>query len=106
MPTMIREYIRSAVAGAVLAGCFVAALLALDVAHLRHLVLTDEAGGLAVLMLVAFNTLLFGGVQFAIRIMGQAHTPSPPEEGGGLAGTLPPAALTVATEAPPPTRRI
>lgn len=85
MPTMIREYIRSVLAGAVLACCFVAALLVLDVAHLRHLVLTSDLGWLAVLMLVAFNTIVFAGVQFAIRIMGQAEPPSGPGRGKSVA---------------------
>ncbi|WEF25741.1 hypothetical protein [Paracoccus sp. S3-43] len=79
MPIMVRVYIRSVLIGAALACCFVAALLALDVAHLRHLVLNSNVGWLAVAMLVAFNTIVFSGVQFAIRVMGQAE--SPPSSG-------------------------
>lgn len=75
MPTMVRVYIRSVLIGVVLACCFVGALIALDVAHLRHLILTSDIGWLAVLLLVAFNTIVFGGVQFALAIMGQAETP-------------------------------
>ena len=75
MPTMVRVYIRSVLTGVVLACCFVGALIALDIAHLRHLILTSDIGWLAVLLLVAFNTIVFGGVQFALAIMGQAETP-------------------------------
>lgn len=75
MPIMVRVYIRSVLIGAALACCFVAALLALDVAHLRHLVLNSTVGWLAVVMLVAFNTIVFSGVQFAITVMEQAESP-------------------------------
>lgn len=75
MPVIVRVYIRSVLIGAALACCFVAVLLALDVAHLRHLILTSDLGWLAVLMMIAFNTIVFGGVQFAISVMGQAETP-------------------------------
>lgn len=75
MPKMVRVYIRSVLIGVALSCCFVAALLALDVAHLRHLILNSSLGWLAVIMMIAFNTILFGGVQFAIAVMGQAETP-------------------------------
>lgn len=77
MPHMVRVYVRSVLIGVLLACCFVALLLALDVAHLRRLVLDSDIGWLAVILLVAFNTIIFGGVQFALAIMGQAeHPPS------------------------------
>ncbi len=79
MPTMVRVYIRSVLIGVALACCFVAALLALDVAHLRHLILNSSVGWLALVMLIVFNTIVFAGVQFAITIMGQAE--SPPSSG-------------------------
>ena len=79
MPMMVRVYIRSVLIGVALSCCFVAALLALDVAHLRHLILNSSVGLLAVVMLVVFNTIVFAGVQFAITIMGQAE--SPPSSG-------------------------
>ena len=82
MPLMVRVYIRSIAIGVLLACCFVAALLALDVAHLRHLVLNSDVGWLAVVMLVFFNTIVFSGVQFAITIMSQAE--SPPSSGRRL----------------------
>jgi hypothetical protein len=76
---MVRVYIRSILIGAALACCFVAALMALDVAHLRHLILNSSVGWLAMVMLVVFNTIVFAGVQFAITVMGQAE--SPPSSG-------------------------
>lgn len=75
MPMMVRVYIRSVLIGAGLACCFVAALLVLDVAHLRHLILNSSVGWLAVVMLIVFNTIVFAGVQFAIAVMGQAESP-------------------------------
>ena len=79
MPMMIRVYIRSVLIGVALACCFVAALMALDVAHLRHLILNSSVGWLAVIMLIVFNTIVFAGVQFAIAVMGQVE--SPPSSG-------------------------
>lgn len=75
MPMMVRVYIRSVLIGAALACCFVAALLALDVGHLRHLILNSPSGWLALCMLVFFNAIVFAGVQFAIVVMMQAETP-------------------------------
>ncbi|WP_207099475.1 hypothetical protein [Paracoccus shandongensis] len=77
MPKMVRVYIRSVLIGVALSCCFVAALLALDVAHLRHLILNSSVGWLAVIMMIVFNTIVFAGVQFAIVVMGQAETPPP-----------------------------
>lgn len=81
MPWMIRVYLRSVVIGALLSCCFLVALLALDIAHLRHLITTSSVGWLAAAMLIAFNTIVFAGVQFAWAIMSQAERPSRP--GGG-----------------------
>ncbi|MCZ0962249.1 hypothetical protein [Paracoccus benzoatiresistens] len=81
MPKMVRVYIRSVLIGVALSCCFVAALLALDVAHLRHLILNSEVGWLAVVMLIALNTIVFGGVQFAFTVMSQAE--KPPSSGSG-----------------------
>ena len=96
MPLMVRVYIRSVLIGAALACCFVAALLALDVAHLRHLILNSSVGWLAVVMLIVFNTIVFAGVQFAITVMGQAE--SPPSSGRRTwIGALRPASVPAAT---------
>ncbi|MTE02167.1 hypothetical protein GIY56_17915 [Paracoccus sp. YIM 132242] len=77
MPKMVRVYIRSVLIGVALSCCFVAALLALDVAHLRHLILNSSVGWLAVIMMIVFNTIVFAGVQFAIAVMAEAETPPP-----------------------------
>lgn len=82
MPELVHVYIRNVIAGFVLAILFTAALLALDVAHLRHLVLGSSVGWIAALMLVVFNTVVFAGVQFAITIMRMAEDDTPPR--GGL----------------------
>lgn len=75
MPVLVRVYIRSVLIGVVLACCFVGALLVLDVAHLRHLILNSDMGWLALAMMVVFNTIVFAGVQFAIAVMGQSEKP-------------------------------
>ncbi len=80
MPKLIRLYLVNIGYGFVLAVIFTAALIGLDVANLRHLVMSVSAGWIAVLMLVFFHTVLFAGVQFAIAVMRMAESPS------GLAG--------------------
>ena len=82
MPPLVRLYIVNVAIGACLAALFTAMLVGFDVAHLRHLVLETEKGWLAALMMVVFNTIVFGGVQFAIAVMRMAE----PEDGprGGL----------------------
>ena len=78
MPRLIRLYILNVAIGFVLAVIFTALLIGFDVANLRHLVFADPLGWVAALMLVVFHTVLFGGVQFAIVIMGMAD-----RSGGG-----------------------
>lgn len=95
MPVMVRAYIRSVVIGVLLACCFVGGLLALDVAHLRHLILTSDVGWIALLLMIVFNAIVFGGVQFALVIMGQAEKPDRPDKGGGLLRPLSPAPAPV-----------
>lgn len=90
MPHLVRIYLHSAVVGLLLACCFVAALLALDVAHLRHLMFSSGIGWLAVAIMIAFNAILFGGVQFAITIMGQAETQPPTKGRRRMIGIMPP----------------
>jgi len=81
MPELIRLYLVSIVVGLALALVFTGLLLALDVATLRHLVLSTRGGWIAALMLVFFHTILFSGVQFGIRVMLMAR-------GGGSGGGL------------------
>lgn len=78
MPKLVRLYIVSVAIGFAISAGFVAALVAFDVAGLRHLVLGSDAGWLAGLMLVVFNGIVFAGVQFGYAVMALAR----PEEGG------------------------
>lgn len=84
MPLLVRLYIRHVLIGFVLALIFTGALMALDIAHLRRLILSSDVGFIAVAMLVVFNTVVFAGVQFAIAVMGMA------EEDGKGGGTRAP----------------
>ena len=77
MPELVHLYIRNILLGGVLALVFTVALVALDVAGLRHLTLETSGGWLALVMLVVFNTILFAGVQFGIAVMRMAE----PEDG-------------------------
>jgi TRAP-type C4-dicarboxylate transport system permease small subunit len=77
MPKLIRLYIVSCAIGFAIAAAFVAGLIALDVAHLRHLVFGSPMGWLAAGMMVMFNGVVFAGVQFAIAVMRLAE----PEDG-------------------------
>ena len=69
MPKLIHLYIRHVVIGFALSGVFVAALVALDVAGIGHLILGSDMGMLALAMLIVFNGLVFAGVQFAFAVM-------------------------------------
>lgn len=82
MPRLIRLYIINVAIGFGIAIAFVAALVWMDVAHLRHLVLETEKGWLAAIMMVMFNGIVFAGVQFGIVIMGMAEKDENPR--GGL----------------------
>ncbi|MFV0292940.1 MAG: hypothetical protein ACK5II_06880 [Paracoccus sp. (in: a-proteobacteria)] len=81
MPKLVRLYILNIAIGFVLAVIFTAALIALDVGNLRHLVFSVRSGWVAVFMLIVFHTVLFGGVQFAIAVMRMAETPKGPGSG-------------------------
>jgi hypothetical protein len=85
MPELIKLYIRSAIMGFGLAALFVAILLALDVAHLRHLVLGSDMAFVAVGMLWFLNGIVFAGVQFGWAVMQLAEDSS----GGRGASLLP-----------------
>ena len=68
MPQLIKVYIRQVAIGFVIAACFVALLLAANVANLWHLVSNVRGGWLAVLLLWLFNGIVFAGVQFALAL--------------------------------------
>lgn len=77
MPKLIRLYIVNVITGFGLAALLVAAILWLDVAHLRHLVTTSDQGLLALFLLWFFHGIVFAGVQFAIAIMNMAEDDEP-----------------------------
>lgn len=81
LPELVRLYLRNIALGFLLALVFTGLLLALDVAHLRHLTLETTGGWLAIVMLVVFNTIVFAGVQFAIAVMRMADPGDGPRRG-------------------------
>jgi hypothetical protein len=81
MPDLVRLYIRHVLIGFALGLTFTGLLLWLNIGNLRHLVRATEGGGIAVLMLVVFNTIVFAGAQFAIAVMGLAEKGEPPGAG-------------------------
>ena len=81
LPELVRLYLRNIAVGFLLALVFTGLLLALDVAHLRHLTLETRGGWLGIVMLVVFNTIVFAGVQFAIAVMRMAEPGDPPRRG-------------------------
>lgn len=83
MPKLVRLYIVNVAIGFALAVVFVALLLALDLAGLRHLVFGSPMGWVAALMMVMFHGVVFAGVQFAIAVMRLAE-PEDRRPGGGL----------------------
>lgn len=68
-PDLMRLYLRHCAVGFVLSAIFVALLLWFDVANLGHLVLSTDAGYLAVFLLWFFNGTVFGSVQFGVSLM-------------------------------------
>jgi len=81
MPELIRLYIVNVAIGFGLAVAFVAGLVLLDVAGLRHLILGSPMGWVAGLMMVMFNGVVFAGVQFAIAVMRMAEPEDTPPGG-------------------------
>ncbi|MDP5308073.1 hypothetical protein [Paracoccus spongiarum] len=77
MPRLVRLYTASVATGVVLAMLFTGLLVWLDVAGLRRLVLGSTSGWLGAGLLVFFNAIVFGGVQFAIAVMRLADAPPP-----------------------------
>lgn len=69
MPKLVRLYIQHVLIGFVLSLVFVGLLLWFNVVNLWHLVSATSEGPLAVILLVVFNTIVFGGVQFGIAVM-------------------------------------
>jgi len=99
MPKLVRLYIVNVAIGFGLACAFTALLILFDVAHLRHLVTATQGGWLAVVMMVLFNTIVFGGVQFAIAVMRMAEPEDRPRGGHRFRQRAEPALVPVRAEA-------
>jgi hypothetical protein len=84
MPKLVRLYIQSVATGLAVSAAFTAGLLGMDVGGLGHLVMGSSIGWVAVLMLVAFNGIVFSAVQFAIRVMALAEDDDNPRGGRGV----------------------
>ena len=80
MPELVRLYIRSVAFGFGIAVVFTAGVVWLDVAGVGHLILGSDIGWVAALMMVFFNGIIFGAVQFAYQVMGMAEDDG---KGGG-----------------------
>jgi hypothetical protein len=81
MPKLIRLYIVNVAIGFGLAFAFVSAIVFFDVGGLRHLVTGTEMGWLAFVMMVMFNGIVFGSVQFAYAVMSMAEPDDGPKGG-------------------------
>jgi TRAP-type C4-dicarboxylate transport system permease small subunit len=77
MPELVRLYIRSVAFGFGIAVVFTAGVVWLDVAGVGHLILGSDIGWVAALMMVFFNGIIFGAVQFAYQIMSMAEDDAP-----------------------------
>lgn len=103
MPKLVRLFIVNGAIGVALGAAFTGLILWLDVAGLGGLVARSPDGWLAVVMLVWFSSITFGGVQIAIRVMSMAGPGG--DGGGGRRRTEPkgpPVPVRVATAAPRP----
>ncbi len=69
MPKLVRLYITHVAIGFAISAAFTLALVFLDVAGLKGLVLGSSDGILGAFLIFFFNGLVFGGVQFAIAVM-------------------------------------
>lgn len=82
MPKLVRLYIKHCLIGFAIAAGFVALVLGLDLANLRHLVFATSGGWIALVILFICSGTIFAGVQFAYAIMSLADKDEPPV--GGL----------------------
>ncbi len=102
MPELVRLYIRSVLIGFLISAAFTAGLIWWDVAGIGHLILGSDIGLVAALMMVFFNGIIFGAVQFAFRIMSMAEDTEGPTGGHGTRDQLVPVPVT----APSKSRRL
>ena len=109
MPKLVRLYIVNVLIGFGLALGFVTALVWLDIANLRHLILNTDKGYLAFGLLVLSNGIVFAGAQFAIAVMRLADSDDRPSGGRpaprGTMTPIPVEAAARATHAAGPRRR-
>ncbi len=99
-PDLMRLYLRHCAIGFVLSAIFVGMILWFNVANLTHLVLSTDAGYLAIFLLWFFNGTVFGSVQFAVSLMLNAEN-NDDEPRGGM-----PVPVRVPAQARAETRRI
>lgn len=95
MPKLIKLYIKHVMIGFAISALFLAAMIWLDIANLRHLLLGTPSGWLAAFMIFMFQGSIFAGVQFGIAVMGMAEKDDGPKGG---------AKAPVATREPAPVR--
>jgi hypothetical protein len=84
LPYHVRFLLGHAAIGVTVGVLFVAALLSLDVAGLRGLMLRGADGALALAMLLFGSAVTFGSVAMGAAIMGLGappRTPDPPHDG-------------------------
>ena len=81
MPKLVRLYIQSIAIGFALSCGFVVALVAMDVAGLRGLILGSEIGWVAAAMMIMFNGVVFSGAQFGFAVMRMADDGEGPRGG-------------------------
>lgn len=73
LPKLVRLFLVHGFVGLCLGGLFTGLLIWMNIANLGHLILTSSIGWLAIVMLVWFSAITFGGVQIAIRVMSMAE---------------------------------
>lgn len=84
MPKLVRLYIQQVLIGFSIAVAFVVLLLLLNVGNLQHLIFNTSGGWIGLGMLIFFNGIVFGGVQFAIAVMRMADSDDGPSGGKRL----------------------
>ncbi len=82
MPKLIRLYITQVLIGFLLSAVFLVAVIVLDIAGLRGLILGSSSGYIAGGMLFMANGIIFAGAQFAIRILLMADDDDDDPKGG------------------------
>jgi hypothetical protein len=82
MPKLIKLYIVNVAIGFGISALFLGLVLALDLAHLRHLVLETPSGWIGGMLFFLSNGIVFAGVQFAIAVMSLAEDDNQGPRGG------------------------